>query len=96
MTRTAVKAKTSFTLDHDLYERAESLSKKLHLSRSEFYARAIADYVHALEAYDLKERINAAQVSRSQDARAEGQAVSDFMSRATARTLRQNGEPASW
>lgn len=75
MMSTAMKTRTSFTLERSLYERAESLSKKLHVSRSEFYARAIADYVHAIEEREIKERVNAAQASLDQDAQAEGQAV---------------------
>jgi metal-responsive CopG/Arc/MetJ family transcriptional regulator len=81
------KAKTSFTLDQDLFTRAEDLSRKLHISRSEFYARAIDDFVRTLEERELKERINAAQLSLSDDARAEGQAVTEFLRRATARTV---------
>jgi predicted transcriptional regulator len=80
------KAKTSFTLDQDLFARAEDLSHKLHMSRSEFYARAIDDFVRTLEENELKERINAAQLSLSDDARAEGQAVTEFLQRATAQT----------
>jgi len=80
------KTKTSFTLDQDLFARAEDLSHKLHMSRSEFYARAIDDFVRTLEENELKERINAAQLSLSNDARAEGQAVTEFLQRATAQT----------
>ena len=81
------KAKTSFTLDQDLFARAEGLSRKLHISRSELYARAIDDFVRASEERELKERINAAQLSLSSDARDEGQAVTEFLQRATARTV---------
>lgn len=96
MMRTAMKTKTSFTIERSLYERAEGLSKQLHLSRSEFYARAIADYVYAIEERELKERINAAQASLSQDAQAEGQAVAAFLRRAATRPLNQNTELAAW
>ena len=81
------KAKTSFTLDQDLFVRAEDLSRKMHISRSEFYAQAIDDFVRTLEERELKERINAAQLSLSDDARAEGQAMTEFLRRATERTV---------
>ena len=90
------KTKTSVTLDQNLFVRAENLSKKLHLSRSEFYSRAIEDLVCALEQRDLKERINAAQASLSAEARAEGQAVTEFLRAATVRTLQRNPEPDAW
>jgi len=83
----ASKTKTSFTLDQDLFARAEDLSQKLHMSRSEFYARAIDDFVRTLEERELKERINAAQLSLSIEARAEGQAVTEFLQHATSQTM---------
>lgn len=89
------KTKTSFTLDRELFERAESFSNKLHLSRSEFYAQAIDSFVRTLEERELKERINAAQAALSEDARAEGDAVGAFLRRATARTMEQASESES-
>lgn len=93
---TPSKTKTSITLDRELFDRAEGLSRQLHLSRSEFYARAIADFVRAIEERDLKERINAAQASLGDDARAEGQAVTEFLRRATSRTLEQSAGRDTW
>jgi len=91
-----LKTKTSFTLDRDLFDRAEDLSKKLRLSRSAFYAQAITDFVRTLEDRELKERINTAQASLSEDARAEGEAVSRFLRRAAPRTPESGSEDELW
>ena len=90
------KTKTSFTLDHDLFARAERLSKKLKVTRSDLYTRAIADLVQALEEQDLVARINAAQASLDDDAQDEGRAVTAFLRAATARTLREATESEPW
>lgn len=92
----ASKTKTSFTLDRNLFTRAERLSKKLSLTRSDFYARAIADLVQTLEDQDLIARINAAQASLSNDALDEGHAVTAFLREATARTLRETTGSEPW
>ena len=73
------KTKTSVTLDRDLFARAEELSKRLRLSRSEFYARAVEEYVCSLEERALKDQINAALASLSADERAEGDETTAFL-----------------
>jgi metal-responsive CopG/Arc/MetJ family transcriptional regulator len=85
------KARTSFTLDRDLFARAEHLSKRLHISRSEFFERAVEDYVAVLEAEELRERIDAAQASLSEGEQAEARTVPEFLQRATVRTLKTTG-----
>jgi metal-responsive CopG/Arc/MetJ family transcriptional regulator len=89
------KARTSFTLDRGLFDRAEHLSKRLHVSRSEFFERAVEDYVTLLEAEELRERIDAAQASLSEEEQAEARAVTEFLQRATAHTLKPTG-PEGW
>lgn len=81
------KARTTFTIDRDLFDRADRFSKQLHLSRSEFFERAVADLVQTLEQQELSERIDAAQASLSEEAMAEGRAMTEFLQRATARSL---------
>jgi metal-responsive CopG/Arc/MetJ family transcriptional regulator len=95
MAMAGTKARTSFTLDRALFARAEHLSKRLHVSRSEFFERAVADYVAELEAQELRERIDAAQAALSEEEQAEARAVTDFLQRATERTLR-NAVPDGW
>ena len=92
----ATKTKASFTLDQGLYQRAEKLSRTLRLSRSEFYSRAIEDLVIALEERELKDRINEAQASLSDEARAEGEDVTVFLREATARTQQRAHRQDTW
>lgn len=91
-----MKTKTSLTIDGALFERAESLSKKLRLSRSELYERAIEDFIRVTEERDVTERINAAEASLSADARAEGDAVVAFLGRAALRSLEAPAAPDTW
>jgi metal-responsive CopG/Arc/MetJ family transcriptional regulator len=89
------KVRTSFTLDRGLFERAERFSKRLHVSRSEFFERAVEDYVTLLVAEELREHIDAAQASLSEGEQAEARTVTEFLQHATARTLKTTG-PDEW
>jgi metal-responsive CopG/Arc/MetJ family transcriptional regulator len=92
----ATKARTSFTLDRDLFERADRFSKSLHLSRSEFFERAVEDLVQTLEQEELRARIDAAQAALDEEADAEGRAVTEFLQRATAQSLHRAPGSDAW
>ena len=50
--------KTAISLPDDLFRRAEATARRLGLSRSEFYARAIAEYLKAQQGNSITERLN--------------------------------------
>ena len=52
--------KTAFSLPNPLFKRAERLAKRLRLSRSELYARAVQDLVERLEDEEITRRLNEA------------------------------------
>ena len=50
--------KTAVSLPDDLFELAESEAKRLRVSRSELYARAIAEYVKHTRDDEITARLN--------------------------------------
>ena len=51
--------KTAISLPDALFKSGDALAKRLKLSRSELYARALAEYVAKYNGNDLTQRINA-------------------------------------
>jgi len=50
--------KTAISLPDDLFEAADSLANRLGLSRSELYARAVAEYVAKHRYEDVTAQLN--------------------------------------
>ena len=50
--------KTAISLPDDLFRMAEATARRLRISRSEFYARAIGEYLSAHQANRITERLN--------------------------------------
>ncbi len=59
--------KIALSIPDELFESAETLSKRLGVSRSRLYATAVADFVAKHHAKKVTERLNA--VYASQDSR---------------------------
>ena len=59
--------KTAISLPDDLFESADALADRLGVSRSELYARAVAEYLAKHEASDVTARLN--QVYADEDSR---------------------------
>lgn len=51
--------KTAISIPNDIFDAAESLARRLNLSRSELYARAVADYLRRQQADDVRTRLDA-------------------------------------
>ena len=51
--------KTAVSLPNDLFRRAEAAAKKLRISRSALYARAISDFLAHSDSESITERLNA-------------------------------------
>jgi metal-responsive CopG/Arc/MetJ family transcriptional regulator len=51
--------KTAISLDQGLFEQGEHLAQQLRVSRSELYARALADFVKRHRAQSVTEALNA-------------------------------------
>lgn len=51
--------KTAISLPDDLFRSGDSLAKRLGLSRSELYARALAEYIAKHRADQITQRLNA-------------------------------------
>lgn len=51
--------KTAISLPDDLFESADELAERLGVSRSELYARAVAEYVAKSRDEDITARLNA-------------------------------------
>lgn len=51
--------KTAISLPDNLFKSGDSLAKRLGISRSELYARALADFVAKYKASQLTQRLNA-------------------------------------
>lgn len=51
--------KTAISLPDDLFAKAEALARKEGLSRSELYAKALADYIRRQERSGITEELNA-------------------------------------
>jgi metal-responsive CopG/Arc/MetJ family transcriptional regulator len=50
--------KTAISLPDSLFAEAERVAKRLRISRSKFYAKAIAEYVNAQRARNITEQLN--------------------------------------
>jgi metal-responsive CopG/Arc/MetJ family transcriptional regulator len=50
--------KTAVSMPDNLFRRAEAAARRLRVSRSELYARAIAEFLKGLEANKITERLN--------------------------------------
>ena len=50
--------KTAVSLPDDLFRLAEAAARRLHVSRSELYAKAIADYLNRQQSTAITERLN--------------------------------------
>jgi len=51
--------KTAISLPDALFKSGDALAKRLGLSRSELYSRALAEYVAKHDGHDLTQRLNA-------------------------------------
>ena len=60
--------KTAISIDSEIFGQVERLSKKLHISRSQFFSQAARHLVTRDENLDLLKRINAAFEPESQSA----------------------------
>jgi predicted transcriptional regulator len=52
------RVKTAISLPDETFRSADRLAKRLRLSRSELYARAVAIFVKGHEAADVTQRLN--------------------------------------
>ncbi|MBA2694233.1 MAG: hypothetical protein H0U65_17345 [Rubrobacter sp.] len=52
------KVKTAISIDEELFRKAEEHAGKSGVSRSEFYARAVAKFVRDEESREITERLN--------------------------------------
>lgn len=59
--------KTTISVPDDLFRSGDALAKRLRVSRSELYARALAEYVAKHRADQVTQRLNA--VYASEDSR---------------------------
>ncbi len=50
--------KTAVSMPDELFRRAEAAARKLSVSRSEFYARAVAEYLKIQQDAVITERLN--------------------------------------
>ena len=50
--------KTAVSMPGDLFHRAETIARRLHVSRSQLYARAIEEFVSRQEGNAITERLN--------------------------------------
>ena len=50
--------RTTVSIPDDLFRRAESAARRLRVSRSELYAKAIADFLTRRQANAITERLN--------------------------------------
>jgi len=72
--------KTAISLPDDLYKSGDALAKRMGLSRSELYARALAEYVAKHRASLITKRLNAVYAAEASEldpavARAQGKAL---------------------
>jgi len=51
--------KTAISLPDDLFRSAEAAARKLRMSRSELYARALSEFLERRAAHKVTERLNA-------------------------------------
>ena len=75
--------KTAVSLPDGVFDAAERAARRLGISRSELYARAVAAYVEALRRQDVTERLNAVYAD-------EPSGVDPVLAAMQARSLRRN------
>jgi len=54
----ATSAKTAVSLPDELFRAAEATARRLRVSRSEFHARAIAEFLKGQQDHSITERLN--------------------------------------
>jgi metal-responsive CopG/Arc/MetJ family transcriptional regulator len=52
--------KTAISIDEDIFNEVESMTKKLHISRSQFYSQAAKYMIQRNEDLELLQKINSA------------------------------------
>lgn len=52
------KTKIAISIDENLFKEADERASKMEISRSEFYARAVAKFVRDEESREITERLN--------------------------------------
>jgi hypothetical protein len=57
--------KTAISIPDPVFQSAEAMARRLGLSRSEFYARAVAAYVSRYDETTLTEQLNAVYAKES-------------------------------
>lgn len=72
--------KTAISVPDELFHRAEDAARRLHVSRSELYATAVAQFLEAQTASAVTERLNEVYSD-------EAQHLDDALSRAQLKTL---------
>lgn len=77
--------KTAISLPDDVFEAADSLAARLGVSRSELYARAVAEYVAKHRQEDVTAQLNAVFAD-------EGSGIDPSLRRAQARSV----GPSEW
>ena len=50
--------KTAISIPNPLFELAEEIAKQLRISRSELYAKALAEYLRSYQRTSITERLN--------------------------------------
>jgi metal-responsive CopG/Arc/MetJ family transcriptional regulator len=50
--------KTAISIPDTIFNAAENAAKRLGMSRSEFYSKAVADYTRNLQDEDITEKLN--------------------------------------
>ncbi|MCK4766013.1 MAG: hypothetical protein KAW12_27690 [Candidatus Aminicenantes bacterium] len=51
--------KTAVYIPDDIFTIAEKVARRLKLSRSQLYAKAVKEYIHGLESNNITEKLNA-------------------------------------
>ena len=59
--------KTAVSIPDPVFEQAEDLAKRLEMSRSEFYATALREFISDRRASDITERLNQIYEEESPD-----------------------------
>ena len=77
--------KTAISIPDDVFASADQLAQRLGVSRSELYARAVAEFVAKHEHQTLTERLNAVYGTQSPG-------LDRPLRRAKGRTLRRHSE----
>jgi metal-responsive CopG/Arc/MetJ family transcriptional regulator len=59
--------KTAVSIPNEVYASAETLARRLHMSRSKLYATAVAEYVAQYGAGDVTQRLDAIYAGEKSD-----------------------------